>query len=95
MTIKQAYNWLMQPGIQATIYHYDDTTNKALKTCIDVAGKDIEVLTKDGDLISRTHFSERIRQAVGMVEDEMTDDEKSIVEQILAMLDMEIKAVIK
>ncbi len=34
MTEKQAYSWLIQPGIQATLFHYDRDTNAALKVAI-------------------------------------------------------------
>ncbi len=34
MTDKQAYSWLMQPGIQATLFNYDRHTNEALRVAI-------------------------------------------------------------
>lgn len=34
MNKEQAYSWLIQPGIQATLFHYDKDTNEALRIAI-------------------------------------------------------------
>ena len=41
------------------------------------------------DLISRNHFADRLKKAVGMVADECTNEELRAAEQILAMLQTE------
>lgn len=43
----------------------------------------------NGGLINKKHLEERIRQAVGMSEDELTDEELSIAEQVLDILEAE------
>ena len=44
--------------------------------------------------ISRSHFDERIRAAVGMVEGELSEEEKGVAIQILAMLSTEPPAIL-
>lgn len=34
MTDKEALSWLLQPGIVATLYHYDRHTNEALELAV-------------------------------------------------------------
>lgn len=42
MSKMQAYSWLIQPGVQATLYGYDKHTNKALKVALSALKRDIE-----------------------------------------------------
>ena len=42
MTDKEALSWLMQPGIQATLYGYDRHTNGALKRAINALKRKVE-----------------------------------------------------
>ena len=42
----EAYSWLTQPGILATLLHYDRDTNEALKIAIKSLGEDIDVYKK-------------------------------------------------
>lgn len=41
------------------------------------------------DCISRSHFDERLRVSVGMVEDELSDDYKDGIKTVLEMLKTE------
>ena len=56
MNEKQAHEWLMQPGIKATLLHYDKDTNAALEVAI----KNLLKMVKLKDMVEGTidHFTD-------------------------------------
>ncbi len=60
MNKKQAYSWLTQPGIQTAVFHYDKTTNEALKVAMETLGGLVmdPSTTPSTDLVSRQYLLE-------------------------------------
>lgn len=54
MSDKQAYSWLIQPGIQTTMFKHDRQTNEALKRAIDALKKQVPMSYKMIHLPGRT-----------------------------------------
>ena len=49
----------------------------------------MQLIDRDNDLISKSHFDERIREAVGMTVDELTEDFKDGIRTALELLKTE------